>query len=322
MALGSRNAYGQNNQRDQEQMAKAARAAAIRRANEMRYAKPSYNKYQYHDSWGPTYHDSWRNTDQVSAPPPGTGSNGGDGGGSSSGGGGTMVAPKPQYKTINTYGQKPVYEQIPVYEQQPVYTEITVPTAISDPRYQKQVTSYDQALKSFLNDQALQRGQYLQNYNNSLHDLGYNAETNSFDPYSDDFANSSYTQDYLNNKGDFAGRGMYHSGLYGKALQGLTSQYQERVNDMGTAKNQYTAALDRAADKREDVNTRNKQNALMNAVARIASQYGVDLSMVPTEEGGSNTIKRKTGTKKVKTGTKRKKTGTKRIKTGTKRVKV
>ena len=90
----------------------------------------------------------------------------------------------------------------------------------------------------------------------------------------------AYGQAYNSNENDFAGRGLYNSGLYTKAVSDMNADFTDRKNTMDTARTDWLATQDQSLKNLESSQESTRQGALSEAIARIAAQYGVNLGDV------------------------------------------
>lgn len=171
----------------------------------------------------------------------------------------------------------------------PTTETIQIPDATADSTYQQQVAALARALTNYQAQQNLALGQYNQNYNNNLRDLGWNTST-GWDPT----GQGAYGQTFGANEGDFAGRGAYNSGQYLESVGDINNAFGQQKTAMDNALSQYQATQQLAGNQYQEQNTLDKQNALQNAVSRIAAQYGVDLNTVP-QGTGTKTLTRPIG---------------------------
>lgn len=172
----------------------------------------------------------------------------------------------------------------------PTTETITIPDAKADATYQQQVADLARALTNYQAQQALAKSQYDQNYGQNLTDLGFDTGTNSWDQN----GQGAFGQTFRSNEGDFAGRGAYWSGQYGKAVGDLTNAFDRQRTGLTNARDQYLSAQQMAGTQYGEQNTIDKQRALSDAVSRIAAQYGLDMSQVP-QGTGAKTITRPIG---------------------------
>jgi hypothetical protein len=185
----------------------------------------------------------------------GGGGGGDSSGGSGGGGGGSFAAPVAA----------------------PVMETITIPDAKSDAAYQQQATELARQMADFNAQQTLADNQYTGSYNQTTRKLGRNG-----DKWDRNLQNGQYGETVRSNEGDFAGRGLYNSGLYAKEQSNIDSDFNNRLGEIDRARGDFrdTAALSkRNMESSQEVV---RQQALASAVASIAAKYGVNLDQVGT----------------------------------------
>lgn len=212
-----------------------------------------------------------------------SGSSGGGGGwsgGSSGGGGGggggatqAMAAPAPPPPPP------------------PVYETVKIPDPKVDPVYQQQITQLARNMADFKSQQGLAQGQYRNQYNASLGRLGWNhggfdnPSAGGWDvnkPGLNQYADSTNA-----NSNDFAGRGVYNSGMYLKSQNDLNSDFNDRKTTMDTSRNDWVNTQAQNLHNLESQQEQTRSSSLQDAIARIAATVGVDLSQVTPGKVGS-----------------------------------
>lgn len=167
---------------------------------------------------------------------------------------------------------------------------IEVPDPMADATYQRQTSELARAMADFKAQQNLAKAQYETQYGMGLRRLGWdqfagratgfgNAKTPEGGGWSRELP-GAYAQSYDANEGDFAGRGMYNSGLYTRAVSDLNEDFTDRKNTMDVARTDWNATQALNLKNTESSQETIRQSALTDAVARIAAQYGVNLSDV------------------------------------------
>lgn len=129
----------------------------------------------------------------------------------------------------------------------------------------------------------------------------------------------NYSNDWIANEGDFAGRGSYWSGARLSEEDAVNQAYQERLSGLLRGRQDFRG--DSFAGIREQGTETSKAQtaALSEAVSRIAGKLGIDTGLVPDRKGAGNSSynKRIADTvRKEKTGREqvgRKQTGTKQV---------
>ncbi len=114
-----------------------------------------------------------------------------------------------------------------------------------DDTYQAQMAALAKALTNYKTQMGQRQGEYNTDFANRLSEL-----------------NTQEDRSTIDQADDYAGRGMYISGLYGKARGDLEQDFNRRETDMNTAKTSFMNALSR------DFTNFNEENSLSNAKAR------------------------------------------------------
>lgn len=127
-----------------------------------------------------------------------------------------------------------------------------------DDTYQSQMAAYKKALSNYKTQMTERQDEYNQDYARRTTDLGITEDRNRSDQ-----------QD------DYAGRGLYFSGLYGKALGDLTTDFDRRQGDMDLAKQQWLNGVNRDYTNFQEENDLNEQKAKQDALQRRALQYNL-----------------------------------------------
>lgn len=169
---------------------------------------------------------------------------------------------------------------------------ITVPDPTADPTYKEQHADYAKALQDFIGNQTLAGSQYNTSYGRGLQKLGWNG--NAFDQNN---SNGSYGQSFQNNAEDFASRGAYNSGQYGKSVGDINQYFGDQKTDLDQAKADFGQSQGSARQQYTDQNNTQDRNALRDAISRIASKYGVDPGDINT--GSTTTVVRDANGKQV-----------------------
>lgn len=186
---------------------------------------------------------------------------------------------------------------------EPVMQEITIPDPLQEATYQKQKAELGRARADFDAQWNLARSQYTASFDDAQRQLGWRPavprvglrarqlgagdDEAGFDPNAQ---GTAYGEAYRGNEGDFAGRGLYHSGLYAQALSNLNTGFNDRRNTALRDKKSY-----------EDTQDLNKKNfygqqdaadlaAREDAINSIIQQYGVSRDQVTP--GRTNVIQR------------------------------
>jgi hypothetical protein len=190
-----------------------------------------------------------------------SGGGGGDSGGGGGGGGG-FAAPAPVMETI------------------------TIPDAEADENYKRTVGDLARARADFQAQQGLARNQYDFGWNDAKRRMGWDQTAGKFDRARP----GAYGESVSANENDFAGRGMLRSGAYVQTLGDIDRDFNDRRSGLDTARNDNVNTQAQALSSFGNSQESTKQAALTDAVSRIASKYGIDLSAVP--KGTTSTIER------------------------------
>lgn len=196
-----------------------------------------------------------------------SGGGGSSGGGSGGGGGGVSAA---------AFVAPPA----------PVMEDIVIPDAKADDTYKRTVADLARAMADFKAQQGLQRSQYDTSYNDAWKRMGWNDTNKRFDRS----LRGAYQDSVNANEGDFAGRGLIHSGLYGKSASDLDLDFSDRKTNLDTARNDNVATQNQALSAFQGQQAATDQAALTDAVAKIAAKYGLGNAEVPI--GTTKTIQR------------------------------
>ena len=186
---------------------------------------------------------------------------------------------------------------------EPVMQEITIPDPLSDATYQRQKAELGRARADFDAQQSLARSQYGASFDDAQRQLGWRSavprvglraqqlgagnDEAGFDPNA---TGTAYGDSYRGNEGDFAGRGLFNSGMYAQSVSDLNQNFNDRRGTALRDKKSY-----------EDTQDLNKKNfygqqdaadlaAREDAINSIISQYGVSRDQVIP--GRSNVIQR------------------------------
>lgn len=141
-----------------------------------------------------------------------------------------------------------------------------------DATYTAQKSALQQELENLLAEIALQRTNYTTDYTNALSNLGWNDETDSWDPNNE---LGGYGQSYNNQQNDFANRGMLDSSAYARALENLTTSFNKQKGDLGQARSNFFNELDLNKTNAQKSNTQDLQRARADAIARRAAREGI-----------------------------------------------
>ena len=166
---------------------------------------------------------------------------------------------------------KPALMSAPVAEPEPVTTTLTIPDPTADATYKEQHAEYAKALDDFTNSQGLAKKQYGTSYGAGLRKLGWNGKG-----WDQRDTNEGYGQSFVNNEEDFASRGAYNSGLYGKSVADIGDQFAAQKTDLDNANKDFGDNQVLALSQYQHTNSSQDRNALRESMGRIAQKYGVD----------------------------------------------
>jgi len=172
----------------------------------------------------------------------------------------------------------------------PVQAAMDIPDPMADSVYQKQTGELARAMADFKAQQDLAKSQYDTQYGMGLRRLGWDNQEGNPSGFAASKLGAgggwsralpgAYGTAYNSNENDFAGRGMFNSGLYAKSVSDLNTDFTDRKNTMDVAKADWQSTQDLNAKNLESSQESTRQSALSDAIARIAAQYGVNLSDV------------------------------------------
>lgn len=168
----------------------------------------------------------------------------------------------------------------------PLTEKITIPDPLADAGYKAQAAELAQQMVDFKATQGLQAGQYDTSYNDGMRKLGVRngrLDAGVLDPGSYGGARNAATN-------DFAGRNAIFSSGYADSLRDVDNSFNDRMLGLNTARKDFQDNQQNALSAFTNQNTQGRQNAEREAIARIASQYGVNLDQVVA--GRQNMIER------------------------------
>jgi hypothetical protein len=125
-----------------------------------------------------------------------------------------------------------------------------------DDTYQSQLAALTKALANYQSQMGERTGEYNTDFARRLSDLNLTEQRNTTDQAD-----------------DYAGRGLYISGLYGKARGDLERDFDNREGDMNLAKNQFLSGLNRDFTNFQEENNLSKERAKQDALQRRSLQY-------------------------------------------------
>lgn len=127
-----------------------------------------------------------------------------------------------------------------------------------DSTYNSQVAAFTKALADYKSQMATNESNYNTNFAARTNDLNITKARST-----DDQAN------------DFASRGTYLSGVYGKSYSDLLGDFARRQSDMDTARSQYLSGLQQDYGNFFSQNQIDMTKAKQDAINRRALQYGL-----------------------------------------------
>jgi hypothetical protein len=207
----------------------------------------------------------------------GGGSSGGGGGGYSGGGGGSG-----SYGGGGGGGGSVAAYVAP----QPVVEDIVIPDAKADETYKRTVADLARAAVDFKAQQGLARKQYDTSWGDAKRRMGWDDTANNFDRGRP----GAFGESISANEGDFAGRGLVYSSMYGNTDADIRRDFADRKTSLDTARNDNVATQGQALSAFEGQQGATDQAALTDAVAKLAAKYGIGNAEVPI--GTTKTIQR------------------------------
>jgi len=209
----------------------------------------------------------------------GGGTGGGTGGGGGGGGGGTGGG--------GTGGGGGGGADIGLMSAPPAAMEtITIPDAEQDEFYKQKVTDLARALTDFKAQQGLARSQYDVGFGDAKRRMGWDETGGRFDRARP----GAYGESVTANENDFAGRGLMRSGAFVQSMGDIDRDFLDRKTSLDTARNDNVNTQAQALGTFSGSQDAARQAALSDAVARIASKYGIELGAVP--KGATSQITR------------------------------
>jgi hypothetical protein len=164
----------------------------------------------------------------------------------------------------------------------PVMETVVVPDAQSDSLYKQQARDLATQLADFTNDQDLAGKQYTNQYNNVLRKMGWMGDKGGGGHWDPSNTNAAYGQATQDNTDDFVGRGLGWSGLLAKAQSGIDANFNDQKGDIDRQAGDFTDTQNRQRTSFKNKNDQSLQQALADAISRIAAQFGVERNQVGT----------------------------------------
>ena len=208
-----------------------------------------------------------------------------DNGGGGGGGTGGTYNPPPSYNSGGSSGPTMAPQAVPqtapvtpVAPPAPTTQTISIPDPAADPQYQAQHAALAKMLSDYQNNQTLASNQYSTNYGDSLHKLGWQG-----DPAKGGFSTSdggAYAQSMGDNTSDFASRGLGRSSAMADSVGMIGKQFGDQKAGLDRAQNDFNTNQAASLQQYQGQNAATDHSDLLNVIARIAAQKGVDLSQV------------------------------------------
>jgi hypothetical protein len=127
-----------------------------------------------------------------------------------------------------------------------------------DTTYQAQAAALAKALTDYRAQMGQQQNQYSTDYATRVNDLNINRGRSIEDQ-----------------QNDFASRGQYFAGTYGKGYSDLVGDFARRQSDMDTARANFLANLSTNLNNFQDQQGVDMTSARQQAIERRAARYGV-----------------------------------------------
>ena len=169
--------------------------------------------------------------------------------------------------------------------------DVLIPDAKADTTYQKTVADLARALTDYQSQQNLARTQYDTSYNDAQRRMGWTPD--AADPTKGSWNKSTgtaYGDAMYTNDNDFAGRGTVYSGVYANANANIGNDFADRKTALDTARKNDVDTQAMALQSFKGTQEATQNAALTDAVAKLASKYGIELGEVP--QGTTKTVQR------------------------------
>lgn len=160
---------------------------------------------------------------------------------------------------------------------------VSIPDPAADPTYKYQHAALEKALMNYQSGQTLGATQYNTNYNEGLNKLGWDGKGWSQDNQ------GAYAQARGDNTSDYASRGLGRSSAFADSLGMIDKTFNDQKSGLDRSKSDYSDTQRSALGAYTDQNSATDHGALLDAISRIATQKGVDLSQVTPGTVGSVT---------------------------------
>lgn len=172
----------------------------------------------------------------------------------------------------------------------PTPQAVVIPDAKADTGYQQSIANTARVMADFKTGQGLARSQYDNQEATAARNMGWQQGQNSGQGQFDRYSPGAYGDAYNANEGDFAGRGMLHSGAYGTTTGDITRDFATRKTALDTARTDNVNTQGQALGQQQGNVDAINSGALSDAVNRIAAQYAITPQQVP--QGSTSTIYR------------------------------
>ena len=145
-----------------------------------------------------------------------------------------------------------------------------------DATYQATLAALAKQLTNYNTDLDTQLTNYNTNFGSSLDDLGYTPGADGAEgTWNFDDPLSASGRAYQNLVNDFAARGMLQSTGYADAQNDLQTSLNDQLNQLNTARDQFTTGLANQRSSYADQNQTARQQAKAESIARRAAKYGL-----------------------------------------------
>ncbi len=140
-----------------------------------------------------------------------------------------------------------------------------------DSTYQSALAALQKTLSGYQNDYVQNLSKYDTDYNTGLKNLGWNSDGS----WNQDDTNTAYGRSYNNQLNDFGSRDMLSSSFYGDALNNMARQFNDQKSSIDTARTNYRDDQRSTLNAENDQVAQSKQQALAEAIARMAAGVSV-----------------------------------------------
>lgn len=163
----------------------------------------------------------------------------------------------------------------------PVMETVTIPDPLADADYKEQNAELARLMSDYSANQNLAKDQYEGSYLDGLRNLGWGAD--GFNKN----GRQAYGKAYQANENDFAGRGMYHSGVYADEVGNLNSEFNDRKTSLDSSKRNFLDTQENSLETFRSGQVAARKRAEREAIARIVAELGIDPNQVSPGKTGS-----------------------------------